>query len=205
MAAIHGDGFKRDTVRIAIASGLTRRQVAADLETGLSTRGNWGRAVSEEARLPAQNAGLLRGHLGFAKRAASSGRRGKYQKRQRCSSGPKAVKFQCIAEYRGTLTCSGPIEVVVLKDRVKINSRVSEGIRQWRDKAKLSETLRLQDARGTAATRQLDAGLTLAQIASFMGWGLRHVQNVIENYARIAPGESDTVLGALTVSKRGGA
>ena len=51
----------------------------------------------------------------------------------------------------------------------------------------------------------MDACLTLAQIASFMGWGLRHAQNVIENYARIAPGESDTVLGALTASKRGAA
>jgi len=51
----------------------------------------------------------------------------------------------------------------------------------------------------------LNAGLTLAQIASFMGWGLRHAQNVIEHYARIAPGESDTVLAALTAAKRGGA
>jgi len=84
-------------------------------------------------------------------------------------------------------------------------SRASQVVREWRDKAGLSETLRLQDARGTAATRLLNAGLTLAQIASFMGWGLRHAQNVIEHYARIAPDESDTVLAALTAAKRGGA
>ena len=30
MAAIHSDAFKRDAVRIALTSGLTRRQVASD-------------------------------------------------------------------------------------------------------------------------------------------------------------------------------
>lgn len=37
MAAIHSDEFKRDAVRIALTSGLTRRQVASDLGIGLST------------------------------------------------------------------------------------------------------------------------------------------------------------------------
>lgn len=41
MAAIHSDEFKRDAVRIALTSGLTRRQVASDLGIGLSTRGTW--------------------------------------------------------------------------------------------------------------------------------------------------------------------
>ena len=35
MAAIHSDEFKRDAVRIALSSGLTRRQVASDLGIGL--------------------------------------------------------------------------------------------------------------------------------------------------------------------------
>ena len=60
MAAIHSDEFKRDAVRIALTSGLTRRQVASDLGVGLSTLGNWVRAVSEEAKVPAQDAELLR-------------------------------------------------------------------------------------------------------------------------------------------------
>ena len=60
MAAIHSDGFKRDAVRIALTSGLTRRQVASDLGIGLSTLGKWVRAVSEEAKVPAQDAELLR-------------------------------------------------------------------------------------------------------------------------------------------------
>ena len=73
MAAIHSDEFKRDAVRIALTSGLTRRQVASDslagrrlssiavrLGIGLSTLGKWVRAVSEEAKVPAQDAELLR-------------------------------------------------------------------------------------------------------------------------------------------------
>jgi len=60
MAAIHSDEFKRDAVRIALTSGLTRRQVASDLGIGLSTLGKWVRAVSEEAKVPAQDAEILR-------------------------------------------------------------------------------------------------------------------------------------------------
>lgn len=82
--------------------------------------------------------------------------------------------------------------------------RASEGLRQWRDKAGLSSELRLQDCRGTAATRLLDAGLSLSQIASHMGWSLRHAANVIEHYARVSPGETDAVLIKLARAKRGG-
>ena len=60
MAAIHSDEFKRDAVRIALTSGLTRRQVASDLGFGHSTLGKWVRAFSEEIKVPAQDAELLR-------------------------------------------------------------------------------------------------------------------------------------------------
>ena len=59
MAAIHSDEFKCDAVRIALTSGLTRHQVASDLGVGLSTLGKWVRAVSEEAKVHAQDAELL--------------------------------------------------------------------------------------------------------------------------------------------------
>jgi len=85
--------------------------------------------------------------------------------------------------------------------------RASEGLRQWRDKAGLSPEvlgydLRLQDARGTAATRLLNAGLSLAEIAAHMGWSLRHASNVIERYARVSHEDSDAVLEKLTASSR---
>lgn len=81
--------------------------------------------------------------------------------------------------------------------------RASEGLRQWRDKAKLSRELRLQDARGTAATRLLNVGLTLAEIANHMGWSIRHEANVIEHYARVSPDETDSVLVKLAQAKGG--
>ena len=51
MAAIHSDEFKRDAVRIALTSGLTRRQVASDLGVGHSTLGKWVRMFSEPRRV----------------------------------------------------------------------------------------------------------------------------------------------------------
>nr|WP_277022429.1 tyrosine-type recombinase/integrase [Paracoccus hibiscisoli] len=79
--------------------------------------------------------------------------------------------------------------------------RASEGVRQWRDKAKLSDDLRLNDARGTAATRLLNAGLSLAEIANHMGWSVRYAANVIEHYARVSPDETDAVLVKLAQAK----
>lgn len=85
--------------------------------------------------------------------------------------------------------------------------RASEGLRQWRDKAGLTPEalgydLRLQDTRGTAATRLLNAGLSLSEIASHMGWSVRHAAAIIEHYARVSPDESDAVLAKLERAKK---
>lgn len=85
----------------------------------------------------------------------------------------------------------------------------NEMLRYHRDKAGLSEevlgySLRLQDCRGTAATRLLNAGLSLAEIASHMGWSVRYAAAVIEYYARVSPEESDAILVKLSQSRRGG-
>ena len=49
-----GEDFKRDAVRIALASGLTRRQVASDLGVGVSTLNKWVKVAqdTEDAALP---------------------------------------------------------------------------------------------------------------------------------------------------------
>lgn len=88
-------------------------------------------------------------------------------------------------------------------DRLKPH-RASEGVRQWRDKAGLSSDLRLNDARGTAATRLLNAGLSLAEIANHMAWSVRYAAQVIEIYARVSPAETDAVLAKLAQARRGG-
>lgn len=61
MAPKHSDDFKREAVRIATYSGLTRRQVASDLGVGFSTLGKWMRdystdpAAGEDAELRREN------------------------------------------------------------------------------------------------------------------------------------------------------
>ena len=60
MANGHSEEFKRDAVRIALTSGLTRRQVASDLGMGVSTLNEWIKLAqeTEDASLP--DADLLR-------------------------------------------------------------------------------------------------------------------------------------------------
>jgi transposase len=41
MAHRHTDEFRREAVRIALTSGLTRKQVASDLGVGFSTLSKW--------------------------------------------------------------------------------------------------------------------------------------------------------------------
>jgi len=41
MAPRHSEEFKREAVRLARTSGLTRRQISFDLGIGLSTLGKW--------------------------------------------------------------------------------------------------------------------------------------------------------------------
>jgi transposase len=117
MAATHSDEFKRDAVRIALTSGLTRRQVASDLGIGLSTPGKWVRAVSEEAKVPAQDAELLRENERLRKenrilrdlsriRKQSGGlfsrRMWEVPKKRRCSSRHKSreVSVYCRVSWR---------------------------------------------------------------------------------------------------------
>lgn len=81
----------------------------------------------------------------------------------------------------------------------------SRAIARYREriKDKLSDpSLRLQDTRGTAATRLLRAGLALNQIANHMGWSLRYAASVIEHYAAVSPSESAEVLELLGREKR---
>jgi transposase len=49
MGHLHTEEFKREAVRLAKTSGLTRKQVAADLGIGLSTLAKWISADRPEA------------------------------------------------------------------------------------------------------------------------------------------------------------
>lgn len=97
--------------------------------------------------------------------------------------------------------------LLLVNDRNKPLSRASasRAIARYRDRIsdQLSDpTLRLQDTRGTAATRLLRAGLGLNQIANHMGWSLRYAAAVIEHYAAVSPAESAEVLDLLQREKQ---
>ncbi len=97
--------------------------------------------------------------------------------------------------------------VLLVNDRNKPlkPTSASRAITRYRDRIaeKLRDpTLRLQDTRGTAATRLLRAGLGLNQIANHMGWSLRYAAAVIEHYAAVSPAESAEVLDLLEREKQ---
>ena len=90
MAAIHSDEFKRDAVRIAQTSGLTRRQVASDLGIGHSTPGKWVRVFSVETQVPARDAEILREIERLRKENRILREERQVPKRRRCSSRHKS-------------------------------------------------------------------------------------------------------------------
>ena len=60
MATIHTEEFRREAIRIALTSGLTRRQVAADLKIGHSTLAKWIQHSKPTDLPPAVNIDLAR-------------------------------------------------------------------------------------------------------------------------------------------------
>ena len=48
MSKLHSEDFKRDAVRMALTSGLTRRQLSKDLGVGFSTLNTWVRKHRRE-------------------------------------------------------------------------------------------------------------------------------------------------------------
>ena len=60
MANGHSDEFRRDAVRIALTSGLTRRHVSADLGVGLSTLNKWIKVFGKDAVVSGPDQDLVR-------------------------------------------------------------------------------------------------------------------------------------------------
>lgn len=107
-----------------------------------------------------------------------------------------------VAEVLDTTPRDRPLILVSERGRPLTEHRASEGVRQWKTKAGLDDAPRLYDARGTAATALLRAGLDLDTIASIMGWSLRYAANVIEYYAQVVPEASDEVLVKLAEARQ---
>lgn len=83
----------------------------------------------------------------------------------------------------------------------------SQKIKDYRNKAGLTEekvgyALRLQDCRGTAATRLLEAGAGLFEIATVTGWSVRYAGQMIETYAVVTSDKTDRILAKLETAKK---
>jgi transposase len=60
MAQKHNEEFKKEAVRIALTSGLTRRQVASDLNIGFSTLSKWIQISNSQDLPPAADIDLAK-------------------------------------------------------------------------------------------------------------------------------------------------
>ena len=60
MAPRHTDEFRAEAVRIALTSGLTRRQVASDLGIGFSTLNKWVQQDRADSAKPSTQSDLER-------------------------------------------------------------------------------------------------------------------------------------------------
>lgn len=96
------DEFRKDAVRIALTSGLSRRQVADDLGVGLSTLNKWVNAhrdtdvVSAEDRELARENERLRREIRILKEERDIPKKSHPVLRE-----PKAVRFRFVEEQRG--------------------------------------------------------------------------------------------------------
>jgi integrase len=85
---------------------------------------------------------------------------------------------------------------------------LGDAVSEWRDKLKIRADLpakqrpRLYDARGTAATRLLSAGADMKEIATHMGWSLKHASEVIERYVALSPEMTDGLALKLARAER---
>ena len=76
MAQRHSDEFKREAIRIALTSGLSRRQVASDLGIGFSILSKWIQKPPRNDMPPIADLDLAKENERLKKRTAFSRRSG---------------------------------------------------------------------------------------------------------------------------------
>lgn len=150
-------------------------------------------AATETGMRPGDLANLTRGHI----QKSAAGRRILFRtsKRQRMASIP-------VTPAMGALIDATPAD----RDLILVGhrggaftepARMGRFVSQWRDKLGIRRDIHLYDARGTAATRLLEANASLQEIALAMGWSPQHAARMIEVYAKFNPDASDTLLAKL--------
>ncbi|WP_417809799.1 IS3 family transposase [Thioclava sp.] len=112
------DEFRRDAVRIALTSGLTRKQVADDLGVGMSTLNKWITAhrdtdvVSKEDLSLAQENDRLRRENRLLKEEREN-----LKKSHPVLRGPKAMRFRFVEEHRAHFPANRLCDVVGVSAR----------------------------------------------------------------------------------------
>jgi len=84
----------------------------------------------------------------------------------------------------------------------KHENYLGDAVSTWRDRFKMRSELRLYDARGTAATRLLEADAQMKEIATAMGWSVKYVTEVIERYVALHPSMTDGLGEKLAVAEQ---
>ncbi|EPD3449634.1 IS3 family transposase [Escherichia coli] len=120
---------------MALTSGLTRRQVASDLSIGLSTLGKWIASISDETKIPTQDTDLLRENERLRKEnRILREEREIFKKGSNIFRSTKAVRFQFITDYRGSLSRSRICRLMGVTDRgLRAWKRRPPSLRQRRD------------------------------------------------------------------------
>ena len=121
------------------------------------------------------------------------------QKRNRLASIPVTARMSALID-----STPGTSKRLILNkggEPYQHASYLGDAVSVWRDKLGIRPEIRLCDARGTAATRLLEAGADLKEIATHMGWFLKHVAEVIERYMALSPAMFDSLAAKLQAAK----
>lgn len=123
------------------------------------------------------------------------------RKRKRLASIPVTPRMAALI----AATPAGQDRIICNKggDPYSHENYLGDAVSTWRDKLHLRSDLRLYDARGTAATRLLEAGADMREIAVHMGWSLKHAAEVISSYVALSPGMSDGLAAKLARAESG--
>ena len=126
MASRHGAEFRAEAVRIALTSGLSRKQVARDLGVGFSTLNRWIQQDRRDPEKPATQSDLEKeiAELRRENRLLRGGEGG-VKKGHPVLCGKKQMRFAFIAENQGVLPASRLCEIMKVSPR---------GYRSWRDR-----------------------------------------------------------------------
>lgn len=74
------------------------------------------------------------------------------------------------------------------------SDQFGQKVRIWKKKTSIERELHLYDARGTAATKLFAAGVSLRDLALFMGWTVETAAKMVKVYCSMHPVDNDDVL-----------